>query len=264
MLHWKAGKWPQALTAFQRSLRLNETLGDVEAIALINNNMGLLYTDQGHTDLALKHINTALEITKNIGHVHLEGQGYLHRSRLYLAMQNWGQAIEDSEHGLEIFRRIGSREHLIDLYLTQVEAYLEIGDLAKAEDILKAAFQSLKSNQTKALAPSSERGRALRLAAKLAMKYIEWERAAQLLMESLETLQVAGNQLEYARTLMTFAELYKHQKQPEKAIAVASQAAAILQGLGAQPDLERLAQLKVLDLPRTNSLSTGSITNTQP
>ncbi|GAB4535186.1 MAG: adenylate/guanylate cyclase domain-containing protein [Anaerolineales bacterium] len=252
LLHWKAGKWPEALAAFQRSLRLNETLGDVEAIALINNNIGLLYTDQGHTKLALEHINTALDITKNIGHVHLEGQGYLHRSRLHLTMQNWGQAIEDSNKGLQIFKRIGSQEHLIDLYLTQAEAHLGLSDLAMAEDMLKAAFQTLQHDLTKAMSPSSERGRALRLAANLAIQHMQWERAAQLITESLETLQAAGNQLEYARTLTTLAELHKKQNRPEEAVDAASQAALIFKELGAQPDLARLAQIKVLDVSRLN------------
>ena len=248
LLHWKAGQWAKALEYFRKSLNLNEVLGDVEAIALMNNNIGLLYTDQGDVDSAQKHLDIALEITRTIGHAHLEGQVYLHRSRLQLSRQNWAQAIEDSNRGLEIFKRIGSQEHLIDLYLTQVEAHLGLDAPARAEEILKVAFQSLQRNFTKAMEASSERGRALHLAAQIAMRYEQWERAEKLITESLQNLQTTGNQLEYARTLLILAKLHKERNRPEEAIEAATQAANIFKALGAKPDLQRLSQIKVLDL----------------
>ncbi|RMH44358.1 MAG: tetratricopeptide repeat protein, partial [Gammaproteobacteria bacterium] len=252
LLHWKAGKWREALQVFRKALNLNNTLGDVEAMIELNNNLGLLYTDLGDMENARAHLKNALEFAQKIGHAYLEGQGYLHRSRLHLTMQNWTQAIEDSKRGLDVFKRIGSQEHLIDLYLTQAEAHLGLNNLAEAEDALKTAFQTLQHNLTKAMAPSSERGRALRIAAALAIRHAQWERATQLVTESLETLQATGNQLEYARTLTTLAELYKKQNRLEEAVAAANQAASIFKELGAQPDLVHLARIKVLDISRLN------------
>ncbi|RME59655.1 tetratricopeptide repeat protein [Candidatus Parcubacteria bacterium] len=247
MLHWKAGKWPQALTAFQRSLRLNETLGDVEATIHISGNLGMLEMDMGEMQAAFAHISNGLRVAQEIGHNYLLGASHLQMSRYWIAQNDWKKAIQHCTQSQKIFNDIGSQDMLLDVLNTLGEAYLGLGKIEKAQECVRRAFAFTQSGTTKFMGPSIDKGRVLRLAADIDRHLGQEASAIKLLQESIEMFQAVGSQVEAARSMTKLAEIYHQSGNSEKAIALANYALTVFKELGAKPDIQRLTQIHVLD-----------------
>jgi tetratricopeptide (TPR) repeat protein len=239
LLAWKRGDWDDALEDFSRSIELNQNLGDVEAMIFLHNNIGLLQTDKGNLETARQHLDESLARSEQIGHTALEGETYLHYSRYWLAAEEWEKSLFYSHRALEIFREIGSQERLIDLQASIGEAWLGLGDCARAYRASQEALVILNEHFDPQV-PSLGNARILRLVGNNHRKRGDYHSARDSLKQSIDQFAFLKNQLELGRTFYDIALLERDLDNKAKARIHAKEARLLFHRLGAELELKKI------------------------
>jgi predicted ATPase/class 3 adenylate cyclase len=251
LLAWRKGDWEQALENFQRTVELHARLSDVEGIINLHANIGLLQTDRGNLEDAQHHLEQSLHSSIQIGHSYMQGLGYQHLGRLWLAKKDWEKSLEYSNLALKVFSDIGAKENLVDLYGLVGEAWLGLGDLDEIEKACQAAQDILNENETENQQPIAERGRIYRLLGHTARMQGDWERANQLLKVSAEQFTALGNQFELGRTLVALAQVAQARMDRVSFRLRLNEARLIFRQLGAKLELKMVDELLTQQLQST-------------
>jgi len=81
--------------------------GARESIALAN--LSIIHTHQGHWKEAIDYSKQGLQIMKELGDRHSEGQALINLGAVYTNLGQWGTAIDCLEQGLQIKKKLGDR-----------------------------------------------------------------------------------------------------------------------------------------------------------
>jgi len=243
LLGWRKGDWDQALDNFTRSLELHASLGDIEGLIQLHSNIGLLQTDRGDLEEAKKHLTEGLQMAQQIGHGFLEGLGYMHMSRYWLAAAEWKKSTENCELALAIFEELDAQENIAALYTAMGVATKEQGELDKASEYSEKA-RAIIEMQIVDL-PSPEKGRNLRLRGEIARLQKRFGEARDLLEESTAQFTSLNDQLELGRTLLARAKLAGDIGEHTESRVHLREARLIFRQLGAKLDLHKVNGLSV-------------------
>ena len=85
--------YTKALDYYQRSLKINEEIGDKKASASTINNIGIIYKQQGEYPKALKYCNKGLKISQEIGALLKEKQACKCLYEIYKFQGNTNEAL---------------------------------------------------------------------------------------------------------------------------------------------------------------------------
>ena len=142
------GKYQQALTFYQRSLKIKEKIGDKKGISATLNNMGQIYENQGDYKQALEYHERSLKIKEEIGDkkgmansfnrigFHHENQGdYAKALEYYLLSQKIQEEIGDKRGITWTLINIGNINHnqgnyhkALDYFQRSLKIQEELGD----------------------------------------------------------------------------------------------------------------------------------------
>jgi predicted ATPase/class 3 adenylate cyclase len=243
LLGWKRGFWDEALSNFKRSAELQSNLGDVEAIIELNNNLGLLQIDRGYPEEARKYLKEASGLAEQIGHNYHIALGNHHQSKLFIALDDWPNALEFSLRSEELFQSLGDKEYLVDIYVNLGNIYLGMRDIEKAslygQRALDLMSELAEDSQTE------DKGRALRLLGDVALGSSNIPAAKKLYREAEVLFEASGNRLERGRLLVSLARLAAAESNRMLAQSCLLLARKLLEQLGARLDLQKLEIIKM-------------------
>ncbi len=241
-LCWKLGSWDEALDNFKRSAELQAKLGDEEGIIILNNNLGLLQIDRGYMDEARQYLEDALSRAEQIGHNSYIALTNHHISITFSALGEWQAAVEYGLRSETLFKSLGEKANLVDVYVNLGVIYLGLQDLPKAAYYGEQALALLA--EFSAETETEVKGCALRLLGDVALAVRDTDKAKKLYHEAELIFDAVGNRLERGRLLMSLARLAAAQSNRMLAKSCLMLAQKLFEQLGARLDLHKLDALK--------------------
>ncbi|MCB0813641.1 MAG: tetratricopeptide repeat protein, partial [Flavobacteriales bacterium] len=139
-IHQRQGNYPQALEYLQQALSIREKIGDKAGIATNMDKLGIVYLQQANYPRALEYFQNALTIQKEIGNT--DGMpGILNNiGNLYSSQGNFPHALENYQRSLAISEENGN-ERTIAACLTNIGIiYNEQGDHNLAREYYQKAL----------------------------------------------------------------------------------------------------------------------------
>ena len=246
LLDWKQGDWQGALNNFNHAYQFQASLGDVEAMIELESNLGLLQIDRGNFNEAEKHLQAALDRSRQIGHSYQLGLAYLHLTLLCVTSAEWQRALDYGGQSLELFNNIGVREHLLGLYAILGLAWLGQGSLERAEDSGRLAEAVYGELGGEASGRVDDYARLVFLQAEIAAVQRQDSQAAALYHRSVSLFEQTGDRLQRGRALARLAEVLARSAQLDEARSLCAQARVLLEQAGSSRDLQRLSELEPL------------------
>lgn len=135
----KKGQLDSALIYIRRSMELNQKIGSSIGIALCHTYLGKLSETKGDISEAISEYETAYQLL-------LGSQDEWHALVPCLAMARinnqtgaYGKAIKHLDEARQVATRIGSIEHLADIYKLYYAVYDKVGDTRRALDSFRQA-----------------------------------------------------------------------------------------------------------------------------
>ena len=137
----KLGQYQKALEHLEKSLVIRQKIGDVKHEGSTLNNIGLLYGNLGQYQKALEYYEKSLVIHQKVGNVKGEAITHGNSGDIYSKLGQYQKALEYYEKLLAIQKKLG-----VPVFGTEDRignVYLTMGDLQRAEPILKKANRSV-------------------------------------------------------------------------------------------------------------------------
>jgi len=224
------GEYNGAISTLQRCLQLSRDWGTVDIVPQALNILGWIYHDLGDLELAMKHNNEGLKITR----IHEESLGIagaqpaclVNLGMDYLHKNDYGSAKK-------YFQEANSLIHLHPMakWRFQTRILLGLGEISLAEDDYS---QALKFSED-SLAMSEKAGakkyisKSLKLKAEILAKMGKTEEAIELIQNALELAQEVGNPPLLWQTHYSLGLLLEKHWVPQKANEHHAEAIALIE-----------------------------------
>ncbi|MFH0825485.1 MAG: CHAT domain-containing tetratricopeptide repeat protein [Pseudomonadota bacterium] len=131
----KLGRYHEAMESYRAALEIGRKLGDGRREANLMRNMAEVYVAQGDFHDALDTFERALTISRTKGLHDPEGEILIGIGQTYSQMEQYDKAGECYRKGIDVMKAAG-RPALMPKHLL-AEAYLDMGDLEKAEPLVR-------------------------------------------------------------------------------------------------------------------------------
>jgi tetratricopeptide (TPR) repeat protein len=128
------GEWDKAIDYYQRSLAIDEKVGDEHGMSAIFNNLGSVYQDKGEWDKALEYYQRSLEIDEKVGDEHGMATTLNNLGLVYKAKGEWDKAIDYYQRSLEIKEKVGDEHGMSTTFNNLGLVYKAKGEWDKAID----------------------------------------------------------------------------------------------------------------------------------
>ena len=161
-----------------------------------------------------------------------------HLSLLFNTIGEWTTGLEYSNRSESLFKSLGEKTNLADVYVNMGSIYYGLHDLLKASRCGDQALALLDEEETEV------KGNALRLLGDVALSNRDFETAQKLYKQAEIIFQSVGNRLERGRLLMSLARLAKLTSNRKLSTSCLLLAQKIFEQLGARLDLQKLDVLK--------------------
>jgi len=136
---WYRGEYDKALEYLQKSLKINEKIGNIRGMAHSYNNIGLVYDDKGSPEIALEYYQKALKIYERIGDVQGIGTVYNNIGVIHNGMGEYSKAMEFYKKSLDLKEKIGDMSGVALSYENIGSMYNDMGAYERAlENLMKA------------------------------------------------------------------------------------------------------------------------------
>ena len=135
------GELDQAMEYYKISLKLREETGNKQSIAGSQNNIGLIYQKKGKLDKALKYYDKCLVICQEMGYKRLIAHPLTNIGQVYHLKGNLDKALEYYDKGRAIFKKQGDKNQTAELLLHIGCIYHESGELAAASYFLHQCME---------------------------------------------------------------------------------------------------------------------------
>ncbi len=150
-IYWNHNQNEKAVSYYLKSLTLNEKLRNENGISMINNNLGLLYTDVGKYNEALSCFQKTLNYRKTFrGKSDGLSSTYLNIAMVYINLGNYEEAAKQLEESLKYARENNDTERMRSCFGTLSEVYEKAGfpDKAAANFKLYKEYNDLLNKKT--------------------------------------------------------------------------------------------------------------------
>ncbi|MCK4949804.1 MAG: tetratricopeptide repeat protein [Thermoplasmata archaeon] len=139
-LHWYGGEYDRALEFLEKSLRIQEKIGDQRGIAASLGNIGNVHSERGEYDSALEWHEKSLGIFERIGESRHIAACLISMGQVHFRRGEYDKALEFHSRGLEIARRTGAKEQIIWACLGTSRADTDRNALKEALEFCKRAY----------------------------------------------------------------------------------------------------------------------------
>ena len=130
--YWENNHYEEAIKYYEISLSLNEKVFNENGIAMINNNLGMLYSDIGRYELSLSHFTRTLAARK----ANKEPAGIISAEiNISVVLNNLGrykESIDHLENASVLAREMQDEEQLRSVYGMLSQTYEKIGNVEES------------------------------------------------------------------------------------------------------------------------------------
>ncbi|MFT6245042.1 MAG: tetratricopeptide (TPR) repeat protein [Salibacteraceae bacterium] len=213
------GKHETALSSFQESLRLSQTINDSTRIASSFNNIGNFYNYRGFKDKALEYYLKSLHIKESLG---LESSVSVALTNIGIIYDDQGEFEKALEHyirSLKIKTKLGDSLGMALVSSNIGALYLDYGKLDLADQYLSESLRMSRSNDDLRMVKSC-----LLTLSRLAYQRNNFEKALSLANEGLDLEVQLDDFVGMSETYTVLANLYWTQEQLVKALGFAQEA----------------------------------------
>jgi len=193
LIYSDLGKPDEALKYLEEALEIDRRIGYEQGIASSLNNIGLIYSDLGKPDEALKYHKEALEIDRRIGYEQGIARDLGNIGLIYSDLGKPDEALKYLEEALEIDRRIGYEQGIAR----------DLGNIGVIYTGLGKPDEALKYHK-----------------------------------EALEIDRRIGHEQGIARDLGNIGNIYGDLGKPDEALKHLKEALEIFRRIGAQPQID--------------------------
>lgn len=151
-LYWQNGLLNEATDYFIKSENINITLGNNNALKVIYDNLGLIFTDLNQNDKALSYFIKSQNIKENLSNKYDHASGHINLATAYANLGKYNEAIKQLEDGLKISLEIQDKKLIRINYGKLADYYEKIGDSKKSLEYFNfySSFDKLvKTEETK-------------------------------------------------------------------------------------------------------------------
>lgn len=132
--HWERKEYDKAISYFQQSIKLNETINNEQGIIGIKNNLGMIYADLKQYDLAYTHFMLVLEERRKNKEPISIISSLINLSVITNNLKQYDKSITYLNEALSLALRMSDAEQMRSCYGMLAETYEKQGD---AQNMLK-------------------------------------------------------------------------------------------------------------------------------
>src|SRR6185436_19910471 len=155
----RMGDQPRALEIYQQLLKQTETSGDTGGIAMVRDQIGRIYAEQGRYEEALRYHREAVAGLEAANMKHAIGVTLNNISPVYLLQRNYTEALSVSQRSVALARETGRK---VDLFVALTNlGYSQFGlnRLAEAQQSFGEAVAIVENLRTQVAGGIEERQR---------------------------------------------------------------------------------------------------------
>jgi serine phosphatase RsbU (regulator of sigma subunit) len=131
-IYWQNGNNDKAIEAFNKSLKINQNIGNVNALQAIYTSLGMLYSDKSNYELALENFNKSLQITRQMGKKQEAATNLINIGLTYQSMEKYKESNMNLEVAVEFAKEVNNIKLLKSCYSMMSENYSKIGNTEKS------------------------------------------------------------------------------------------------------------------------------------
>ena len=233
----RAGRWEDRLRANLRNLQIAETLGDLDRQAGAHINLGVNYQVLGRLETALEHTRRGLELCIRCGRATTRALAHNNLGVILCDAEDNVRARAELAEALAQATRVGYTRFLPELLSTLAILDLRDGQLASAEANARRAGEVSRESAS----PLNEGISARILAGVISRAGNRDAEVAALL--AIAHARLEDDDYERARTWALESKLAARSGDTERAAILRDQARGIFLQLGAQLDVDKLADV---------------------
>lgn len=190
--YWSYGDNQKAITYFQKALAMSQKLGNLNAQFVLNNNIGLIYSDIFDYSNALKSFTEATAAAEKMGRKNDVTSSMLNRANVLYELARYDEAISVLNRVLANAQELNDAKLLRNTYSVLTKVYDKIGnrdESAKYFDLFAAITRKVQQDEMRA---KEEEANKLVSQAKSRVMEIEAEKVAtekELQEKDIELMQ---------------------------------------------------------------------------
>jgi tetratricopeptide (TPR) repeat protein/KaiC/GvpD/RAD55 family RecA-like ATPase len=252
------GNLDKAVNLLEESVALDKKAGNIPHLSMSLGILGLAYQILGEWEESEQYRKDALSISQKLDDFQSIGGSCGHIGWLYFDMGEYAKAREFGEKMYEVFERHGAKSTQMASSRFVIPAYIELGDVEKAQDLIdnmKAYALKMKNKVLIAYADG--------LTAILLRTRKKWQESIEQFEKTLQEFEALEarrwNVYWFAKMVIAeYARVYLERNQEgdkEKAHSLLNQALEMFQKMGAKKDIEKVeARLLYIETGRVASV----------
>jgi class 3 adenylate cyclase/tetratricopeptide (TPR) repeat protein len=222
----------------ERAALAMREIGDRNTLASIEVNIGAIYYKLGEFAVALEHYDESLRIALEIGARPIESIARGNLGEIYRRLGRLDESLDQLSQSAELCRQTDDELGLIEAYRQLAETYMALDQLAQAE---RAAEQAC-ATAVAAGDPQSE-AIAYRVRGMLAARRGDHDTALDDTQRSIRILTQLGSTHELGQSLVSQATILLREGSVEPACELLAEAIQLLGRVGAAADMQQAQQL---------------------
>jgi tetratricopeptide (TPR) repeat protein len=228
------GEWERAIEVYQRCLETFERVGDMHGMAKTWVNLGSVYIRRGEWERAIEMYESCLETFECVGDVHGMAQTFNNLGNVYLQKGKWDQAIEVYQRSLETFERVGDVHGMAQTWTGLGSVYTRKGEWKRAIKMYQHSLETFEH-----LGDVHGMAQTFNNLGSVYYRKDKWERAIEMHQRSLETFERVGDVHGMAQTFNNLGMVYTAKGEGERAIKMYQHSLEIDERVG---DVHGMAQ----------------------
>lgn len=138
-LYREKNNLPKAIEYFLKALKINETLGNTNAIKVISANLGILYAESDSYDLALIYLKKSLALNEKMGKRSDMLADLVNIAQVLQNLKKYSESSETAERAIAMAMEQSDMVSLKNCYAIMSENYEKTGNQAKAKEYFELA-----------------------------------------------------------------------------------------------------------------------------
>jgi serine phosphatase RsbU (regulator of sigma subunit) len=196
---WVNGFPLEAIALFEKTIELNKSIGNLNALRTLNNNIGMIYTDEENFPKAFEYFNRSLELSRQMNRKPDEAEALLNVANIQAEWGKYVDAAKTLDEANALARELNNERLLRNCYSLQASVYEKLGNSEKS-----AEYFSLYTALTRKIQREEMRkreGEAKQMVEEAKSKVSEIEKAKQItegeLLDKQRALKETEESLEH-------------------------------------------------------------------
>nr|QNO53551.1 photosystem I assembly protein Ycf3 [Methanosarcinales archaeon ANME-1 ERB6] len=227
-IHYLKGEYEKALENYNKSLEIEEEIGNTRGIALAQtlHQIGMIHQDKGEYEKALENYNKSLEIEEEIGNKSSIAKTLLQIGNIHYLKGEYEKALEKYNKSLEIGEEIGNKSGI-------AQSLHGVGRIHQAKEEYEKALEKYNKSLEieEEIGNKSGIAQSLHGVGMIHQAKGEYEKALEKYNKSLEIKEELGDKQGIALTLGQIGRIKHGQKKYHEAILALTNAMSLFKEL---------------------------------